>query len=47
MSGGGFSKARLGRMREIMAGHVERGAVPGLVTAISRRGETRSSASAR
>jgi CubicO group peptidase (beta-lactamase class C family) len=39
MSGGGFSKARLGRMREIMAGHVERGGVPGLVTLISRRGE--------
>ena len=39
MSGGGLSKARLDRMREVMAGHVERG-VPGLVTLISRRGET-------
>ena len=38
MSRGGFSKARLDRMREVMAGHVERG-VPGLVTLISRRGE--------
>ena len=39
MRKGGFSKARLDRMREVMAGHVERG-VPGLVTLISRRGET-------
>ena len=39
MSRGGFSKARLDRMREVMAGHVERG-VPGLVTLVSRRGET-------
>ena len=38
MSGGGLSRARLDRMREVMAGHVERG-VPGLVTLISRRGE--------
>ncbi len=39
MSTGGFSKARLGRMREVMIGHVERGEVPGLVTLVSRRGE--------
>jgi CubicO group peptidase (beta-lactamase class C family) len=39
MSTGGFSKARLGRMHDIMAGHVERGAVPGLVTLLARRGE--------
>jgi CubicO group peptidase (beta-lactamase class C family) len=39
MSAGGFSKARLSRMHDIMAGHVERGGVPGLVTLISRRGE--------
>ena len=39
MSKGGFSKARLDRMHEVMAGHVERG-VPGLVTLVSRRGET-------
>ncbi len=32
--------ARLGRMRDVMAGYVERGAVPGLVTLVSRRGET-------
>jgi CubicO group peptidase (beta-lactamase class C family) len=38
MSKGGFSKARLDRMRDVMAGHVERG-VPGLVTLVSRRGE--------
>src|SRR4029077_13126234 len=36
---GGFSKARLGRMRDVMAGHVERGAMPGLVTLVSRRDE--------
>lgn len=40
MSAGGFSKARLARGRDIMAGYVERGDVPGLVTAVSRRGET-------
>jgi CubicO group peptidase (beta-lactamase class C family) len=39
MGGGRLSKARLDRMREVMAGHVERG-LPGLVTLISRRGET-------
>ena len=36
---GGFSKARLARMRDVMAGHVERGAMPGLVTLVSRRDE--------
>src|SRR5688572_21006349 len=40
MGTGGFSKARLARMRDVMAGYVERGAVPGVVTLISRRGET-------
>lgn len=39
MSTGGFSKARLGRMRDVLAGHVERGAAPGLVALVSRRGE--------
>jgi CubicO group peptidase (beta-lactamase class C family) len=39
MSGGGLSKSRLARMREVMAGYVERGEVPGLVLAVSRRGE--------
>jgi CubicO group peptidase (beta-lactamase class C family) len=37
---GGLSTARLGRMHEVMAGYVERGQVPGLVTLVSRRGET-------
>lgn len=41
MSTGGLSEARLGRMRGVMAGHVERGEVPGLVTLVDRRGETR------
>lgn len=39
MNTAGLSKARLGRMHDIMAGYVERGAVPGLVTLVSRRGE--------
>jgi CubicO group peptidase (beta-lactamase class C family) len=40
MSMGGLSEARLGRMHDVMAGHVERGDLPGLVTLVSRRGET-------
>jgi CubicO group peptidase (beta-lactamase class C family) len=40
MSNGGLSKARLDRMHEVMAGYVERGEVPGLVTLVSRCGET-------
>jgi CubicO group peptidase (beta-lactamase class C family) len=39
MSNGGFSAARLGRIHDVMAGHVERGEVPGLVALVSRRGE--------
>jgi hypothetical protein len=39
MSTGGLSKVRLGRMHDVMAGHVERGDVTGIVTLISRRGE--------
>jgi CubicO group peptidase (beta-lactamase class C family) len=39
MSTGGLSKARLARMHDVMAGYVERGDVPGLVTLVSRRGE--------
>jgi len=35
----GFSKARLERMHDVMAGFVERAEVPGLVTLIGRRGE--------
>ena len=40
MSSGGFSSVRIERMREAMRGHVERGGVPGLITLVSRRGET-------
>ncbi|MUN41937.1 serine hydrolase domain-containing protein [Actinomadura litoris] len=36
-----FSPAPLDAMRDAMAGHIERGALPGLVTVVSRRGETR------
>ena len=39
MSTGGLSKSRLGRMHDVMAGHVERGEAPGMVTLVSRRGE--------
>ncbi len=39
MSTGGLSRARLGRMHDVMKGYVERGEVPGLVTLVSRRGE--------
>src|SRR5260370_18012726 len=35
----GLSEARLGRMHAVMAGYVERGELPGLVTLVSRRGE--------
>jgi CubicO group peptidase (beta-lactamase class C family) len=40
MAHGGFSKPRLARMHEVMAGHVEQGNVAGVVTLLSRRGET-------
>src|SRR3712207_814621 len=39
MPTGGFSRDRLSRMHAVMAGHVERGDVPGIVTLVSRRGE--------
>ena len=39
MSTAGLSTARLARMHDFMAGYVERGEVPGLVTLVSRRGE--------
>ena len=39
MSISGLSKARLSRMHNVMAGYVERGKVPGLVTLVSRHGE--------
>ena len=34
-----FSKTRLGRIHDVMAHHVERGGVPGLVTLVSRGDE--------
>ncbi|MFE6161394.1 serine hydrolase domain-containing protein [Streptomyces sp. NPDC056486] len=37
---GGFSEGRLRRMRDVLAGHVESGAIPGLVALAGRRGET-------
>jgi CubicO group peptidase (beta-lactamase class C family) len=40
MGKGGFSKARIGRLRAAMEGYVERGEVPGLVALVARRGET-------
>jgi CubicO group peptidase (beta-lactamase class C family) len=39
MSSAGLSRARLDRMHDVMAGYVERGDVPGLVTLVCRRGE--------
>jgi CubicO group peptidase (beta-lactamase class C family) len=39
MNNGEFSEARLGGMHDVMAGHVQRGLVPGIVTLVSRRGE--------
>jgi hypothetical protein len=43
MSTSGLSKARLGRMHDVMAGYVERGDVPGVVTLVSQRGADRPS----
>jgi CubicO group peptidase (beta-lactamase class C family) len=40
MSTGEFAEARLDRMHDVMASYVERGVVPGIVTLVSRRGET-------
>jgi len=39
MSASGLSAARLARMHDVMAGYVERSEVPGIVTAVSRRGD--------
>jgi CubicO group peptidase (beta-lactamase class C family) len=39
MSTGGLSAARLGRLHDVMAGYVERGEIPGMVTLVSRRGD--------
>jgi hypothetical protein len=41
MSASGFSSSGLERMYRVMAAHVERGAVPGLVTLLSRGDEVR------
>lgn len=41
MSGGGLLEARLERMHNIMAAHVERGYVPGMVTLVARRDDVR------
>jgi Beta-lactamase len=37
---GGFSSARLDRMRHVLAGYVHRGEMPGLVALVSRRDDT-------
>ena len=39
MRGAGLSKARLERMHDVLAGHVERGALPGLVSLVDRHGD--------
>lgn len=39
MGAGALSEARLRRMHDVMAGHVDRGLAPGLVTLVSRRDE--------
>src|SRR4051794_6631735 len=39
MGTGGFSETRLDRMHDVMAGYVERGYVPGLVTLLCRHDE--------
>ena len=44
MSAGGLSRTHLGRMHDVMAGHVERGTVPGIVTLVSRRDEAHADA---
>jgi hypothetical protein len=44
MATDGLSMPRLARMRAVMAGYVERGELPGLVTLVSRRGEAHAEA---
>jgi hypothetical protein len=39
MNTSGLSQARLYRMHNVLAGYVERGEAPGIVTLVSRRGE--------
>src|SRR5216684_837983 len=38
-SAAGLSKTRLRRIHDVMAGHVDDGSMPGLVSLVSRRGE--------
>lgn len=40
MGTSGLSEQRLRRLHDVMAGHVERGAMPGVVTLVTRHGET-------
>jgi CubicO group peptidase (beta-lactamase class C family) len=40
MTSGGFSRPRLSRLHDVLAGHVAAGALPGLVTLLDRKGET-------
>ncbi|MDQ1415949.1 MAG: hypothetical protein QOF81_1562 [Acidimicrobiaceae bacterium] len=40
MTNSGLSKDRLGRLHDCMAAHVEGGAAPGMVSVVSRRGES-------
>ena len=40
MSNGGLSRKRLDNMHNVMAGYVKRGEVPGILTLVSRKGET-------
>jgi CubicO group peptidase (beta-lactamase class C family) len=44
MGTGGLCPARLGRLHEVMARHVEDGQVPGLVALVARRGEVHATA---
>lgn len=44
MGEGALASAGLARMRDVMAGHVERGEVPGLVWLVARRGEVHAGA---
>jgi hypothetical protein len=41
MNTAALSSTRLGRMHAILTAYVERGELPGIVTLVSRRGETR------
>lgn len=40
MTTAGFDQKRLGRLRDVLTRHVERGQVPGVVALVSRRGQT-------